>query len=443
MDSQDELDVVERLAATIARSAVDALERVSPMEQSYRLCMGLESVRPGLSYAVYATLGVLVRDGIEFRQALERSIADAISDVLLDEVTRLLACFDGTAAALGIDQPPDGGGPDEQDDIVRHNVPADPKKPGEQPAWEERQYRGLWWPAFMTPIRDLTPDDMGLASAFLAAKLTQKKFPTSDLAQQQMNRLNRKRNIFFKIQSFLEVIGTAIMGALYGPIGAAAVKLVHKGKMALIGHFWKAKVVRDPALQMMLNKLVPTGPFNFRGFAYRMLPVGNMLVQELGCTGDLATRLLLHGRMLRTLDVLVASAPTAKSAAGRYDYPSSFGLLRGSIFPPRGPGFDGQPPGKPIMDQVNQIMATPAMREAVARPSMSLAHTAESIVHLNEVPRGLQQSLSNVRSRLMGTGAQDGAQFQGGKPKTSFLVPALLVGGGALAVLLAMRHRAV
>jgi hypothetical protein len=56
---------------------------------------------------------------------------------------------------------------------------------------------------------------------------------------------------------------------------------------------------------------------------FQVRPYGNMLVMELACRRDLGTRIRLHGRMLRTIDVLAASAPTARSRPGGYDYVSA------------------------------------------------------------------------------------------------------------------------
>jgi hypothetical protein len=120
-------------------------------------------------------------------------------------------------------------------------------------------------------------------------------------------------------------------------------------------------------------------------FRYQMRPFGNLLVQELGCGRDLATRLRLHGRVIRMIDVLASSAPTARSRPGGYDYVSSFGMLKGSIFPPRGPKFDGVAPPPKVAAQVKALVAS-APIQALIKPPVTAQHASLP------VPPGLLQS---------------------------------------------------
>jgi hypothetical protein len=371
--------------------------------------------------------------------ALRLALAEPLRELLIAEVARQLghvmprlgAGVNGPGLGLGI-APPVGTPASEADDITIHNIPPTKK---EQAAWEERQYRGLWYPAFMTPIRDLTSDDVGLAAAFLAGKLTQKGCPQSDAARKKQEKENLAWRIFHGIQMVAGIVASTVMTVIYGPLAGAATNLMHRAKMALVDRFWREKIIQDPAVRLVVEKLAPVGPFTYRGFRYWMRPLGNMLVKELGCGADLPTRLLLHGRMLRMLDVLCASAPTAKSRPGLYDYPSSFGMLRGSIFPPRGPMHDGEPPPAAVQKQAEVLMQTPVMREAVRSPAVTLTRTAESFGAPKGPPPEVTESAAAVRAQIEDDQRREAAEMTAQRKRSPLIVPALVAGGVLLGTL--------
>ena len=86
-------------------------------------------------------------------------------------------------------------------------------------------------------------------------------------------------------------------------VDLASDKVVRQALMLALD---REKIIRDPSVRLVVEKLVPLGAFSYQGFTYRMRPIGNMLVKELGCGADLTTRTVLHGRMLRMIDVLCA-----------------------------------------------------------------------------------------------------------------------------------------
>jgi len=432
----NEHDAIGRRGTLCADAVIQFLDALPPADRMPRLALGLARIRPNLVSNVFEAARWHESHGFEPRAALHRALAGGLADVIQCEVARILGQLDGQREALGLGaSPPDGKPTVEQDDIMQHNIPPDAKS---LVAWEARQYRGLWWPAYMTPIRDLTPDDVAVAAAFLAGKMTQKGCPQSDEAKRKQDSENLLWKVFHGIEMVASIVAGVVLTALYGPIAGAAVGLLHKAKMALIDHYWKEKIVRDPSVKMIVEHLQPLGrQFSYRGFTYRMRPLGNMLVQELGCGADLPSRLLLHGRMLRVLDVLAASSPTAKPAGkrqGLHDYPSSFGQLRGSIFPPRGFAFDGGPPPPPVVKQAQAIMQTPAMRQAVAQPAASLTATVNATIGRPTVPPEVARSAEAIRSRALDAEARAIREAKAERPFPTAAVAAglTLVGVAAL-----------
>lgn len=436
------IDPIYDVAHGIGRWAVEMVAPFDLVEQRRRVSLALDALQPGLAAWV-------LRDP---RADMARAIGDAVARYMVREVARWVAPLNCTKVAMGVGEcmihheglgavPPTATAT-EPDDIVRHNVPPNPKKPRERIDWEAHQYRGLWYPAFMTSIASLTPDDVGVASAFLAGRLTTKGCPQSDKAKKEQEDKNKWRRGFMIFQQIAGVIAAAVMTVFYGPLGGLAVTLAHRAKMALIERVWKEKIVRDPSITLLLDKLQPTGPFTYLGFRYSLRPYGNMLLKELGCDGDLQTRLMLHGRMLRTLDVMVASSPKAQSRPGLYDYPSSFGMLRGSIFPPRGPQFDGTPAPPPVVHEVKKIIATPVMQAALAKPAASLTAQAQVMVtpHDFATPKEATKSAAAVRAIVAAQQTKTVATAVQEKPKKHW--PLFVVGGVALgAALLASRDR--
>jgi hypothetical protein len=429
-------DLLDRRGRLCADAVMKFLDGMPASGRTQRLALGLSRVRPGLAAEVFDAARWYERQGHVPRAALHRALAASLTDVLQCEVARVLAQLDGHREALGLGvSPPDGKTADELDDLMQHNVPPNA---GTRLAWEERQYRGLWWPAYMTPIRDLTPDDVGLAAAFLAGKLTQKGCPQSDEARRKQDSENFWWRIVHGVEMVAGMVASVVLGVIYGPLGGYLTGLLHRGKMALIDRYWKEKVINDPAVKMIVEKLQPLGRiFASRGFNYRMRPLGNMLVRELGCGADLSTRLLLHGRMIRTLDVLAASAPNAQPARGRvglYDYPSSFGPLRGSIFPSRGITFDGGPPPPPVVKQVQAVMKTPAMHEAITRPAVSLSAVAGSLHEPPGPPPELARSAEAIRARAIDAEARAIREAKAERPFPTAALAAGIVLVGAVAL---------
>jgi len=427
MREPDYFDVfAARLAACVVRGrgrGGDALE----------LTRRLERVRRGLG----ATF-VLLRGG-----DVEGRLAAVLAEHLRGEVARLLGVMDVACDELGLGEtPPMVSAQTEKDDVVQHNIRPvlrshkDPKRYAklveahkkQVEELEARHYRGLWWPAYNTPIVDLTQDDIALASAYLAGKLTTKGCARSDAAEAEYRRKNRGRYIFDRIQAIAEAVASAVMGAMFGPLGAQIVKLAHRGKMALIHKVWKLKAADDPQFKADLAKLQPSEQMSYRGFRFWLRPIGNMLAQELGCKADLETRLLIHGRLYRTLDVLAASLPSARSGPGLYDYPSAFGMLRGSIFPPRGAQLDGAPPSAAEEQQVEAIVSDPSVQAALRAPPAS----GEAM------SAALMRSAHSVRGEVA---RQRAAQVAAaGGERSAQIWPVLVVGGVALgAALLAAR----
>lgn len=445
------VDPIHDLAAHMGWWVVDALGGIEPNERVGRLAFALESLRPGLSTEVLERGARIRQEGSSADAALERALTAGLAGHMLDEFSRWVAPLNCTTAAMGIGDcalhglgsDPPSTGAKEQDDIVQHNVPPNSRKPRERIEWEARQYRGLWYPAYMTPISSLTADDVGVASAFLAGRLTTKGCPQSDKAKKEQDEKNKWRRGFMIFEQIAGVIAAAVMSVIFTALGGVVTSLLHRAKMALIEHVWKEKIVRDPTIKLLLDKLVPTGPYTYLGFRYWMRPYGNMLLKELGCGGDLQTRLMLHGRMLRTLDVMAASSPKAQSRPGLYDYPSAFGMLRGSIFPPRGPRFDGGPPSAQVVQQVKKIVATPVMQAAITRPALSLTAQAEAMVTPRDfpTPKEALKSAEAVRSIVEAQRATAIASAIREKPASSHW-PLIVLGGAALgAALLVSRDR--
>jgi len=427
-------------ASQIARWTVDALSSLPTAVRIPRLHAALGALEPGMGEATIRRAETLEAAGYLRHAALERALTGALSGHMLREAARWIAPLGCTKAIVGAGEcevhglgaaPPDGGRASEQDDIVQHNIPPDPNKPRERMEWEARQYRGLWYPAYMTNIASLTPDDVGVASAFLAGRLTMKGCPQSDKAKHDQDEKNKYRRGFMIFEQIAGVIAAIVMTVIFNAVGGVVTSLMHRAKMALIEHVWKEKIVRDPAIKLLLDKLTPTGPYTYLGYRFHLRPYGNMLLKELGCGGDLPTRLLLHGRTLRTLDVMVASSPKAKSVPGLYDYPSAFGMLRGSIFPPRGPRFDGGPAPKAVVEHVQKVMATPVMRAVIARPALSLTDTAKAMAMPHDFPTPPEAIKSAEAIRRLVKAQQAGVLSDASSEKP-VAWPLILVGGAVL-----------
>jgi hypothetical protein len=369
---------IEHLARLTADEVVRRLAALSPVERVARVVRTLDALAPGLGERFYRLLA-------------SRAPADALTFVLAELVTakvgRIATETMGNSGGLGAIVPPPAVAT-ERDDVAQHNDPPSLKSK----AWQEQTYRGLWYPAYRVAIRDLTTHDLGLASAYLGGKLTQRGCPKSD-----KTRSEEKWNLAYRIVHGIEMVAGAVAGLvltiIYGPVAGLAVNYLHKAKMALMDRIWKLKVARDPAFRALVAKLQPQGWMSYRGFRFQMRPYGNLLVQELGCGRDLATRLRLHGRILRTIDVLAASAPTVKSRPGGYDYLSAFGLLKGSIFPPRGPAYDGTPAPPKVMAQVNRALASAPIKALINQPAQP-AHAALPL------PAGLVQSAALLQAEV-------------------------------------------
>jgi hypothetical protein len=428
---------IDHLAALAANEMARHLETLPPALRIVRVIDGLDSLGPGLSERLVR----LVR---------HRSIKDALAAVLADhiakEVVRITADVDpilgSVPIGLGAAAPP-AVVPSERDDVIQHNNASTKTK-----QWQEQTYRGLWYPAYKTAIHDLTTDDVGLASAYLGGRLTQRGCPDSDKTNSE-----KKWNLAYRIVHGIEMVAGMVAGlvltVIYGPIAGLAVGYLHKAKMALMDKIWKLKVAKDPAFRALVQKLQPQGWMNYRGFRFQMRPYGNLLVKELGCRGNLATRLRMHGRVLRTIDVLAASAPTAKSRPGGHDYMSAFGQLRGSIFPPRGPQYDGVPPPPKIVAQVNKVLASAPIQALLKQP-VQPSHAALP------TPAGVLHSAELLQARVQAQQATEPAKPEIAKPATAQMemahpsetkvatpnhaLPWLLLGGAVLgAAILATR----
>lgn len=436
-------DLLHTTAALVAQSVMQALALYAESERPFRLKLGLDAVDPALYGIVAARFQEGLICGAAHGQALASAVSFTLAEHLVSEVGRILGGFESVPAALGLAGPPPVTQVTEHDDVVRHNEPPNRRKKDaakKWTAWQERLYRGIWWPGFQTAIVDLTPDDVNVASAFLAGKLTVKGCPRSDAAEHEMERKNLGYRIVHGIEMIAGIVATVVMTAFFGAIGGTVTKFLHKAKMAAIDHFWKKKVVSDPVFKAAVEKLKPNAKYVYRGFPFWLRPYGNMLVQELGCKADLRTRLLLHGRMLRVLDVLAACSPTAQSGPGLYDYPSSFGMLKGSIFPPRGPAFDGTPPPPKVIAHAQMILKAPAVAQLLHRPTLSLTSTANLITGGDAaIAPAVLRSAHIVRAEIEKQHAAKVASAPGDPQRASHW-PLLLLGGAALsAVLLATR----
>lgn len=390
------LDPDDRIAEISKLAADGVFARVAELPPELRLAhlvRGLECVAPGLGHSFL----------LELRQwPIGAALFSILHEHISDETARIVGALEGHRVALGLGDasPPSVVKFSETDDIVQHNEAPSPKKKKPWAEWQGHLYRGLWYPGYQTPITDLTPDDVGLASAYLAGKLTQKGCPKSDKSK-KADKWNLAYKIVHGIEMVAGIVASVVMTVFYGPLGGLVTSYLHKAKMAILDHFWKIKVAKDPAFRALVEKLQPTEPMTYNGFRFQLRPYGNMLVEELACKADLRTRLLMHGRMLRTLDVLAATSPTAKSMPGCYDYPSAFGVLKGSIFPPRGPKFDGTPPPPKVVEQAKKVVATPQIQAIIRQPAANLSATAKLVTGTQEpTPRGVAQSAALLRARV-------------------------------------------
>lgn len=425
-------DCIAEISQLVADGVFTRVAELPPDLRVAQLVRGLNCVAPGLGRLFVGELP-------------HRSVRSALSSVLheyiFDETARIVGALEGHRVALGLGAvaPPSVVKFYENDDVAQHNDAPSPKNKKSWTDWQGHLYRGLWYPAYQTPLTDLTADDVGLASAYLAGKLNQKGCPKSDKAK-KADKWNLAYKIVHGIEMVAGIVASVVMTVFYGPLGGLITSYLHKAKMAVLDHFWKIKVAKDPAFRALVEKLQPTETMTFNGFRFRLRPYGNMLVQELACKGDLRARFLMHGRMLRTIDMLAATSPTAKSLPGCYDYPSAFGLLKGSIFPPRGPKFDGTPPPPKIVAQAKKVVATPQIQAIIKQPAANLSATAKLVTGAEEpTPKGVAQSAKLLRARIANHQSAQLAEAQKQQPanrKTWLFV----LGGAALgAAILATR----
>jgi hypothetical protein len=425
----------DRIAEISQLAADGVFARVAELPPQLRfahLVHGLDCVAPGLAQSFLIALR---------ERPLRAALFSVLHEHISEETARIVGALESHRIGLGLGDasPPSVVKFSETDDVVQHNEAPSPKKKRPWAEWQGHLYRGLWYPGYQTPITDLTPDDVGLASAYLAGKLTQKGCPKSDKAK-KADKWNLAYQIVHGIEMVAGLVASVVMTVFYGPLGGLITSYLHKAKMAILDHFWKIKVAKDPAFQALVEKLQPTEPMTYNGFRFQLRPYGNMLVQELACKADLRTRFLMHGRMLRTLDVLAATSPTAKSMPGCYDYPSALGLLRGSIFPPRGPKFDGTPPPPKVVEQAKKVVATPQIQAIIKQPAANLTATAKLVTGTEEpTPKGVAQSAALLRARVAHHQTAQRSEAQKQKPsnhKTWLFV----LGGAALgAAILATR----
>ena len=412
---------VAELCHQVARDVLGVVRRVPLDLQIAFIVDRLDDLALGLGDTFLVELG---------HRPLAHALHAVIREHITDETARILDVLDCQTMPLGLGAtPPSVVKFSEKDDVAEHNDEPSKKKGKGWIEWQAHLYRGLWYPGFQTPIVDLTPDDVGLASAYLAGKLTQKGCPKSDKAK-KAHSWNLAYQIVHGIEMVAGLVASVVLTVFYGPLGGLITSYLHKAKMAVLDHFWKVKIEKDPAFKALVDKLDPTEPYMFNGFRFQLRPYGNMLVQELGCKADLRTRLLLHGRMLRTLDVLASSSPTARSAPGRYDYPSTFGQLKGSIFPPRGPKFDGTPAPPNIQAQAKKVISSAPMQAIIKQPAASLSATAAMLTKTTPVPKGVAESAALLRARVQ-TRAAPGLQ-QGKEQKHENRTWLYLLGGAAL-----------
>jgi hypothetical protein len=384
---------IEHLAELVADEIVRVVASLPRSARLPHIIQALNAVSFGLGHDFLVGL---------HGHTVEESLAMVLADWIASETVRIVFSLDEPRAALGLDAPPSPPVPqrfEEGDDIAQHNDGPSKKKGRAWSDWQAHLYRGVWLPAYQTAIADLTPDDVGLASAYLAGKLTQKGCPKSDKAK-KADRWNLAYRIVHGIEMVAGIVASVVLGVVFGPLGGLLTTYLHKAKMAALDHFWRLKVARDPAFKALVEQLNPTEWYTFNGFHFQLRPVGNMLMQELGCKGDLRTRLGMHGRLMRTLDVLASSSPTAKSAPGRYDYPSAFGPLKGSIFPPRGPQFDGTPPTPPIVAQAKKVVMSAPIQAVINRPSATLSATVQHMSGGTPVPKGLARSAALLQAKV-------------------------------------------
>jgi hypothetical protein len=418
-DENERLLDVARLLTDEVMSLVGWL---SPEAQIAHIARRLDCLAPRLGELFMIALR---------RWPIRSALCHVLWDFIADETARILGALDGTHVALGLGAvgPPSATKVVEADDVAQHNDAPSKKRGKSWTEWQGHLYRGLWYPGYQTSIVDLTPDDVGLASAYLAGKLTQKGCPKSDKAK-KAHSWNLAYKIVHGIEMVAGIVASVVMTVFYGPLGGLITSYLHKAKMAVLDRFWKVKVEKDPAFRALVEKLDPTEPYTYNGFRFQLRPYGNLLVQELACKADLRTRLLMHGRMMRTLDVLAASSPTAKSAPGRYDYLSSFGMLKGSIFPPHGPKYDGTPPAPKVQAQAKQVIMSAPIQAVIKQPAASLSATVQTIKGGPPLPPGVAQSAALLRARVQAHTAAQLEHVKAEKPASRTWL--FLLGGAAL-----------
>lgn len=412
------------LACLVADEVMALVHALSPSARAVHIAARLDCLAPRLGDVFASEL---------CQRPMRWALCHVLLDYITEETARIIGALDGEHAgvALGAVTPPSVTKFLESDDVARHNLAPSKKKGKSWTHWQEHLYRGLWYPAYQTAIADLTPDDFGLASAYLSGKLTQKGCPKSDKAKKAHN-WNLAYKIVHGIEMVAGIVASVVLTVFYGPLGGLATSYLHKAKMAALDHFWKVKVEKDPAFRALVDKLTPTEWYTFNGFRFQLRPYGNLLVQELACKADLRTRLLMHGRMLRTLDVLASSSPTARSAPGRYDYPSSLGLLKGSIFPPRGPKADGKPPSPKIRAQAKKVIMSAPLQAIIKQPAASLSATVQQMRGGVPVPKGVAQSAALLRARVQQHASSPQLDARARQEKPANAVWLLALGGAAL-----------
>jgi hypothetical protein len=423
---------IDHLARLAAEAVAQHLSTLPSAARIAHVIAALDAVAPELSERFVS--------GLQYRR-LEHTLARVLADHMTEHVLRigrdLVPSIESIVLGLGAATPP-AIVATERDDVVLHNNASTKTK-----QWHEQTYRGLWYQGFQTPIKDLTTHDVALATAYLGGKLKQRGCPDSDKTKSEKS-WNLAYKIIHAIEAVAGMVAGLVLTVIYGPIAGLAVSYLHKAKMALMDRFWKLKVGRDPAFRALVQKLQPQGWMSYRGFKFQMRPYGNLLVQELGCRGNLATRLRMHGRVLRMIDVLCASAPTAKSRPGGYDYLSAFGQLKGSIFPPRGPQLDGVPAPPTVVAQVDKAIKSAPMQALLKQPAQP-AHA------MLPTPPALLQSAALLQAHVQTQSAtaapepakpaatteakvQTAQRSEAQRPTANHVVPWLLLGGAALGV---------
>ncbi|MCU1281262.1 MAG: hypothetical protein JWM53_4808, partial [bacterium] len=152
-------DCIAEIALLTSDGVFTRVAELPPELRVAQLVRGLDCVAPGLGRSFVAELR---------HRSVRAALSSVLHEYIGEETARIVGALEGHRVALGLGAvaPPSAVKFSENDDVVQHNDARSPKNKKSWNDWQGHLYRGLWYPAFQTPITDLTPDDVGLASAY-------------------------------------------------------------------------------------------------------------------------------------------------------------------------------------------------------------------------------------------------------------------------------------